>query len=356
LPEKPAALPDSPRLEADQAILFTSGTSGQAKGVRLSLGNHLASAAGSAQRLGTLPGDRWLLCMPLFHVGGLAIVLRAAIQGMCVVLEPRFEPEAVLETLTSARINLVSLVPTMLERLLDHAGERALPEDLRGVLLGGGPVPESLLERARALRVPVAPSYGLTEACSQVATMTPAEVREGRNCAGQPLPGVEIRIVGANDLPVDPDQEGEIQVRGAQVMQGYLDQPEATQFTLRDGWLHTGDIGRIDVEGYLTVLDRRQDLIVSGGENVYPAEVEAILLRHPQIRDAAVIGQPDASWGQIVHAFVVVTAGQQLPRQELIQHCRAHLAGFKVPREVSFMGSLPRTPTGKLQRERLRQS
>ena len=352
LPEKPAPL-RAPRPELEQAILFTSGTTGRAKGVRLTLANHAASARGSARRLATTSEDRWLACVPLYHIAGLAIVLRCALDGMCLVLHPRFDAARVAETLQRQAVTAVSLVPTMLEALLERAAGSELPGALRFVLLGGGPIPATLIQRALKAGIPLAPTYGLTEAASQVTTLAPHELAEHAGTVGRPLAGVDVRVVDASGRPQRPDRPGEIQVRGAQVMSGYLDRPAASAEALRDGWLNTGDYGALDAQGYLTLLDRRGDLIVSGGENVYPAEVEGVLCGHPGVADAAVVGRPDPRWGHVVHAFIVAV-GKPPAAEELAAHCRGKLAGFKVPREFHFVARLPRTPSGELRREALR--
>ncbi len=351
-PEKPGAGPRIP-LNADQSILFTSGTSGRPKGVRLSLANHLASATASARRLGVEAQDRWLACMPLYHIGGLAIVLRSAIYGTTVVLHPGFDPQSVLQSLRRDRITALSLVPTMLVRLLDAAEPMRFPDSLRFVLLGGGPIAPELVARARRAGMPIAPTYGLTEAASQVSTLAPEEVATRGASAGRALPGLEIRIVDEQGRDQSPRDPGEIWLRGPQVTAGYL-RPDDNEQGLRGGWLRTGDIGVLSPDGYLTLLDRRRDLIVSGGENVYPAEVEAVLLSHADVAAAAVVGRPDPVWGQVVHAFVVPRAARRPRPEDLIAHCRARLAGFKLPRHVRVVASLPLTASGKLRRAGLR--
>ena len=338
--------------DRDHAILFTSGTSGRPKGARLSHANQLASALASAERLGARPDDRWLLCMPLYHVGGLAIVLRSAIHASTLVLHEGFEPGAVAHALEADRLSQISLVPTMLARLLDAAPGLRAPQGLRCVLLGGGPISPALLERARARGFALAPSYGLTEAASQVAT---AEPGVGDGTALPPLPATEVRTVDADGAVLPAGAAGEICVRGAQVMAGYLDRDADTARALRAGWLHTGDVGELDASGRLRVLDRRDDLIVSGGENVYPAEVEAALLAHPDVAEAGVVGLADPGWGQRVVAVVVPRRAPGEPLQrEILAHCARALARFKRPRELRFAADLPRTGSGKLQRALLR--
>jgi O-succinylbenzoic acid--CoA ligase len=242
----------------------------------------------------------------------------------------------------------------MLSRLLSHREGRAAPPGLRVLLLGGAAAAPELLTRALAAGYPVCPTYGLTESCSQVATAAPPPV--GAACALPMLPlrGTELRIdIDGRDAP--PGTPGEIVVRGPTVMQGYLHDPQSTAWVLRAGWLYTGDIGCLDSEGGLRVLDRRDDLIVSGGENVYPAEIEAVLLEHPSVDDAGVAGLPDADLGARVVAWVVAAPGTAPDVAALQRHCRSRLAGFKQPREIRFVDALPRNAAGKLQRSRLRE-
>jgi O-succinylbenzoic acid--CoA ligase len=304
-------------------LMFTSGSTAAPKPVRLTFGNWLWNALGSALALGLDPDERWLCPMPLAHVGGLSILLRSSIYATTVVLPDRFEVQAVKRELSDPgrRITLVSLVPTMLARLLEAGLER--PPTLRWALLGGGPIPPALVRRADAAGVPVASTYGMTEACSQIATR------------GWPLTGVELRVA--------PD--GELLARGPTVAPGAIGP---------DGWLHTGDLGALDERGRLTVLGRRSDTIVTGGENVAPAEVEAVLLEHPAVADAAVHARPDADWGERVVATVVVRDGADVSVEELRRHCADRLAPFKVPKSVEVADVLPRTPSGKLLRGQLR--
>jgi O-succinylbenzoic acid--CoA ligase len=313
----------SPEPEDVVAVLHTSGTTAAPKPVRLTRANFLASALGSAVALGLDLEERWLCPMPLTHVGGLSIPIRSAIYASTVVLHGRFSVEAVLEELMDPRrrITLVSLVPTMLARLLDAGLER--PPTLRWALLGGGPIAPALLARAAAAGVPVAPTYGMTEACSQIATF------------GWPLPGVQVRLAG----PL-----GEILVRGAIVAPGAVS---------CDGWLHTGDLGAVDERGRLVIAGRAAETIVTGGENVSPTEVEAVLLEHPAVADAGVFGRPDAEWGEAVWAAVVLRAELGAEVEELLAFCRGRLARFKVPKGVVLSAELPRTASGKLLRRRL---
>jgi o-succinylbenzoate---CoA ligase len=350
-------------------VLFTSGTSGRPKGALLTLGNLRASAEGSMSLLGSDPADRWLCCMPLFHIGGLSILIRSALAGTSVVLHSGFDAQAVDRALDEDGITRVSLVAAMLSRLLEVRGERRSPDALRLVLLGGGPASQALLMRARSLGYPVAPTYGLTEAASQVATRPPdlapraprqiididAEEGETDLAAGLvPLPGTEIRVVDASGKSVEAGDVGEIEVRGPTVMQGYLDDPLATARVLRRGWLATGDLGRLGARGGLRVLDRRSDLIVSGGENIYPAEVESVLVAHPAIAEAGVVGIDDEIYGERPRAYLVLVPGKRVETPELLEFCRERLAKYKLPAQFVVLDALPRTASGKLLRRELK--
>jgi o-succinylbenzoate---CoA ligase len=311
---------EPPATPATATVMFTSGTTSAPKQVHLTLANWEANAIGSALALGLDRNERWLCVLPFAHVAGLSILLRSTLYGTTVVLRPRFETEPVLAELMDPvrAITLVSLVPTMLARLLD-AGLHD-PPTLRWVLLGGGPIPPGLLARAQAAGVPVAWTYGMTEGCSQIATF------------GIPLHGVELRL-----------NEGEIVVRGPNFAPNSLD---------REGWLYTGDLGEFE-EGRLRIIGRSADTIVSGGENIAPAEVEAMLLEHPAVADAGVFARSDAEWGEQVVATVVLREGLAVSAAELQEFVASRLARFKVPKEIDFSDELPRTVSGKLLRRRL---
>jgi O-succinylbenzoic acid--CoA ligase len=330
-PEADVPLDTSLDSDAPHSVIHTSGTSGEPKAVTLTYGNHLWNAVGSGVRIGVSPSDRWLCCMPLHHVGGFAILVRGALYRIAVELEP-FDEGTVAAAVDERRATIVSLVPTMLARLLD-AG--APLERLRCALIGGGPLPQALLERALDAGVPVAPTYGLTECASQVATMSPGEARERPGSAGPPILTTELRI---ND-------EGVICARGPSVAPGEVGE---------DGWLHTSDLGRIDEEGYLYVLGRADDPIVTGGKNVAPAEVEQALLEHPAVADAAVHGRDDPEWQEAVVATVVLAEATEVTEDDLREFCRARLAAHKVPKAVSFVPALPRNAQGKIVRASLR--
>ena len=329
------------------ALLYTSGTTGRPKGVMLAESNLRASAEASRRHLDVREGDRWLACLPLFHVGGLSLLLRSVIDGSCVVLHERFDAAAVAAAIDSGEVAFASLVPTLLDRLLRERGERVAPPSLRAILLGGAAAPAELVVRAEHLGFPVATTYGLTEAASQVATRRPGSAGAGL----APLPGTGVRIVTENGAPCAPGEPGEILVASETVMRGYWRRPDETARALAGGWLHTGDIGLLDAAGDLHVLARRSDLIVSGGENVYPAEVEAVLASHPQVCESGVAGVPDAELGARPAAWII--AERAIGADALQRFCRAHLAGFKVPVTFHFVAALPRNASGKLLRDQL---
>jgi o-succinylbenzoate---CoA ligase len=373
-----------------QAILFTSGTSGKPKAVPLTFANHFYSALASAYRIGTLPHDLWLSCLPLYHVGGLAVIFRSCLYGTAVDLHPRFDPDAINHSLDHKPISLISLVPTMLYRLLP--GRIHWPTSLRLILLGGAAADPALIEQANALPrrsvaseqysvfseqysvssekakvdsepfiIPVvAPTYGLTEASSQVATILPAEAARKPGSVGKPLLFTTVKIVDEQGNECPPGKIGEIVVSGPTVMAGYLDtsnQPflRNTQYTIRQTapnktGFATGDMGYLDEDGDLWVVQRRSDLIVSGGENVYSAEVEGVIRGHEGVTAVAVVGLPHPEWGQQVAAAVVLAEDSRLTAAELLDYCQTRLARYKLPRRLLFVTQLPQTASGKIAR------
>jgi o-succinylbenzoate---CoA ligase len=319
-------------LDAVHCRILTSGTSGAPRSVDLTYGNHLWSAVGSAFRLGIDPGDRWLCCLPLYHIGGLSIVMRSVIYGTGVVVQDGFDADRVGESLERDGVTLLSLVPTGLVRLLAAGVDLSGP---RVILVGGGPVPVEVIEEAAARGATVVQTYGLTEAASQVTTLEPQEAGRNLGSAGRPLFTTHLRI----------QRDGEILVQGPTVAPGCADE---------DGWLHTGDLGRIDEEGFLYVEDRLGDVIVTGGEKVAPAEVEEVLRGHPGVEDAAAVGRADPEWQEAVAAVVVLRDGARVSEEELRTHCAGELARYKVPKRFEFVSELPRTASGKLLRRELR--
>jgi O-succinylbenzoic acid--CoA ligase len=393
-----------------QSLVFTSGTSGKPKGVLLTFANHFWSANASAYRLGIDPNDIWLSVLPLYHVGGLAVLFRSALYGTAVSLHPRFDPQTISQDLDTNPITLISLVPTMLHRLLPS--RTFWPASLRLILLGGAAATPELVEQANTLprgsvsgkrysviseqysvtseepltinhlpltinHLPplVAPTYGLTEAASQVATMLPADAACKPGSVGRPLLFTSVKILDAGGKERPSGEIGEIVVTGPTVMAGYF-QKEIRDWRLvlsgAEGLeikpnlqspisnlqspvntIHTGDLGYLDADGDLFIVQRRSDLIVSGGENVYPAEVEAVLRLHTAVTEACVVGIPDAEWGQRVVAMVQVAEDTTVSPDDLITFCREQLAGYKIPRHIQLVEQLPLTASGKIGRKQV---
>lgn len=346
LVQAPARAVDyQPSADSVQSVIFTSGTSGEAKGAVLTLRQHWWAAIGSQLRLGHQPDDVWLLTLPLFHVGGQAILLRAVITGVPVVALSKFDPDQVGRYLSDGSVTLASLVPTMLRRVL--AAQRGpFSPRLRAVLIGGGRAEPAWLARAWEAGLPVLPTYGMTETASQAATLDRAEAPEGLATSGRPLWGVEFAVLNPG-----ADGVGDLAVRGPQVMPRYWRQEP---WSSAGEWFRTGDLGYFDPKGRLVVVDRRTDLIVSGGENIYPAEVERVLDGHPDVDQVAVVGAADAEWGQVVVCFVVLRPGAAFDPAALSAYAAKRLARYKLPRRWVEVTSLPLTANGKVWRERLR--
>ncbi|HZU15473.1 MAG TPA: class I adenylate-forming enzyme family protein [Candidatus Dormibacteraeota bacterium] len=322
--------------EGDACVLYTSGTTGPPKGVRLTLANLVASARGCAQVLEAGERDRWLLMLSPHHVGGFAMFLRSVVCDQALVTLARFEERAVLEAIAATRPTLTSVVPVMLERLIAAGGAEAL-RGLRAILVGGAPATPEQTRRWCDLGLKVCPTYGLTETASQVALVPPGRARELGGTAGVVCPHARIEV-----------EEGEIVVGGPCLSPGYVN--PALRPAPEGGRFRTGDLGRLRPDGCLEVLGRRDDVIITGGENVHPEEVEAVLRAHPAVADVAVAGRPDPVWGQVVTAWVVADG---VAPAELEAWCRARLSPFKVPRRWRFVERLPRSEGGKLLRRAL---
>jgi len=342
------------RLDAPAAILFTSGTEAAPRAVVLTHGNFFWSALASARNLGVRADDLWLLTLPLHHVGGLSILTRSAYYGTAALIHPRFDPEAVNEAIDREGVTLVSLVPPMLERILYARGARPYPDTLRAALIGGGSSSPELLQRAAELGMRALPTYGMTETASQVTTLSPRDWPDGLRTVGRPLPFLDVEVRGPQGPVLAPDEEGEIYVRGPVVAPAYFEDEQGNKAAFEKRWFRTGDFGAWDRSGRLSVLDRRLDRIVVGGENVSPAEVEETLKGHPAVADAGVVSFPAGSYGQGVAAAIVLRPGAKVTLKELREHAGRSLASFKLPRWVSFVDALPRSPTGKLLRREVR--
>lgn len=345
------------------AILYTGGTTGFPKGVMLSHASLAASAFGAIISGGAPASERYLHTAPLFHIGALSGLLIALLSGSANHFLPAFDPVAVMETLPREGITELFLVPTMLRMLVDHP--RFPDHDMscvRKIRYGASSIDGGLLDRAIAAfpNADFGQAYGMTE-LSPIATVLgpkdhgPDARQDGRlRSAGRASAACEVRIVDPEDQELPRGEIGEIVVRGPVVMLGYWNMPEATAEALRGGWMHTGDLGRMDARGYVTVIDRLKDMIVTGGENVYSGEVENALASHPSVAAVAVIAAPDEKWGERVHAVIVLRAGADRDEAALVTHCRDRIAGYKLPRSFTFTGALPLSAAGKILKNVLR--
>lgn len=352
-PVTETALKTTVDLDELQCVIYTSGTTGAPKGVELTYGNHWWSAVGSALNIGLTANDTWLCVVPMFHVSGLSIVMRSVIYGMTMRLQPSFSAAKVNETIKREHITMMSVVTTMLTAIVENIGTEHYPDRFRCMLLGGGPAPRFLLEKAYDAGIPVFQSYGLTESASQIVTLSPEDSFRKIGSAGKPLFPAELRIVSSEAAgeQQQPGKPGDIYLRGPNLAQGYLHRPDATAAAYDGDWFITGDVGYLDEEGFLYVLDRRKDLIISGGENIYPAEVEAVLQQHEAVTDAGVTSRSDARWGERPVAFVSLS--HTVSEATLLQFCREHLAHYKVPDTVYVVDTLPRNASQKLLRREL---
>ncbi|WP_234193642.1 acyl-CoA synthetase [Pseudacidovorax sp. NFM-22] len=345
------------------AVMYTGGTTGRPKGVMLGHDNLYINALSNASGVPRVGVKVGLVVSPMFHVAGCGLSLLMAQRLVPQVIVPAFDEVAIMAAVQAHRANEIFLVPTMIKRLIEHPRFADFDlSSLKLMLYGAAPIDATLLAQAMAALpgADFAQAYGMTELAPTVVTLGPEEHRPGPQrerllrAAGRPVPIAEVRIVDGEGRELPPGEVGEITARGPMVMQGYWNKPAETAAALRDGWMHTGDMGRLDADGYLFVVDRLKDMIVSGGENVYSAEVENAIAQLPQVSMCAVIGVPDERWGERVHAVLVLREGQSLDEAEVIAHCRAHIAGYKCPRSVEFRAALPLSAAGKLQKFELR--
>jgi long-chain acyl-CoA synthetase len=357
----------APEVSDDEllGLFYTSGTTAEPKGVMLTHANMLANIANSEGVYKYLPEDIYLHAAPMFHLADGAAVFSNISRGASQAFVPRFEPKLVLETIQRERVSLTVLVPTMINFLLQQPDLESYDlSSLRHLTYGASPIAPALLRRAmKALGCQFGQGYGLTEA-SPLLTVLTAEDHAGLNekterrlaSCGRPVKGVEVLVVDIDGREVKPGEVGEIIARGPNIMQGYWKRPEDTDNTLVEGWLHTGDLATVDEDGYIYLVDRKKDMIVTGGENVFSTEVEAVLYQHPAIKEAAVIPIPDPDWGEAVHACITLRDGMTVTGDELIEFCRDRLASYKIPRSVEIIeGELPKGGTGKILKKQLRE-
>ncbi|ANU23773.1 o-succinylbenzoate--CoA ligase [Planococcus donghaensis] len=328
------------------SIMYTSGTTGHPKGVRQTAENHFSSAVSSALNIGITPEDVWLCAVPLFHISGFSILMRSLIYGMGVRLYEKFDADQSAEEICNGSVTHISVVGVTLERILTSVEQASMQasDRFKVVLAGGGPIPIAYMKRAKNCGIPVLQTYGMTETSSQTTTLQVADAERKIGSAGKPLFLYEVKTEKLGEI-------GEILIRGPQVTPGYIGKFSEREVQ-QDGWLHTGDIGYLDDEGFLFVVDRRSDLIVSGGENVYPAEIEKVLSAHPAVQEVGVCGAPSEDWGEVPVAFVVLQ--KEVTAEELLAYCREQLASYKVPNQLTIVESLPRNASNKLLRRELR--
>lgn len=322
-------------------MMYTSGTTGHPKAVMHTYGNHWYSAIASALNLGINSNDKWLICLPLFHVGGFSVLMKSVIYGMSTYLLGKFDAQVVHDAIMAKGVTHVSVVTVMLQRLLRLLEGETYPKGFRCMLLGGGPVPERLLQETSNRNIPVFQTYGMTETSSQIATLSPDYAFSKIGSAGKALSLAELRIDSQKRGEV-----GEILVRGPMVSKGYFNRKKEDDIHLR-----TGDLGYEDEDGFLYVVDRVKDIIISGGENVYPAEVESVLSEIPGVREAGIAGRLDDVWGEVPVAFLVTDTGVTV--EDVQTFCNKRLAKYKNPAEIHFVDALPRNASNKLLRRKL---
>jgi long-chain acyl-CoA synthetase len=346
------------------AILYTSGTTGLPKGAMLTHRNFLNNCTNQALADQSRPHDIAFPPTPWYHAGALFFGLTYMYLGCTQVVQRKFDPEEFLGLVKRENVTTTLLIPTMLNMVMHHVDfDQYRLRGLRLIFYGGGPMPVPLLKQAiERIGCSFTQGYGLTETLEATFLVSEDHVLDGspdreRRLAsgGREAATAEVRIVDDNDRPLFPGERGEIVVRSASVMKGYWMNPQATAETLRGGWCHTGDIGYVDEGGYLFIVDRKKDMIISGGENIYPREIEDVLYTHPAVLEAAVIGIPDDKWGEVVMAAVALRPGAIATEEDILQYCATRLAGYKKPRQVKFVTSLPKNPSGKVLKRELRQ-
>jgi acyl-CoA synthetase (AMP-forming)/AMP-acid ligase II len=360
--------PDDPSLPVDRAdtafLIYTSGTTGRPKGVMLSHAGQMQSALISALELQVAPTDRFLITMPFYHIGARNLWLIHSLFGCPIILHRAFRPSEFIDSVVTHKATGTLLAPTMLVDLLDAGGCRDQLPALRKIVYSAAPMPEAPLRRAiGAFGTIFSQVYGMTESGGPGCTLHahhhvldgPTHITRRLRSAGQPMIGCEVRTVRSDGRICDVDEPGEIVIKSDALMSGYWKNPEATRQALCDGFLHTGDIGQVDADGFIYVVDRLKEMIISGGENIYSREVENALMSHPGVLEAAVVGAPDPRWGEAVAAFVVVRSGSAEPAaSEIIAHCRGIIASYKCPRQIHFIEALPKLPNGKIEKFKLR--
>ena len=336
-------------------IMYTSGTTGVPKGVVQTHNTVLWAAITMASTSEMRHEDRFFIPLPLFHVGALMPAIMSIYFGNTIVSIKMFDPSLCWKVIESERVTNTLMVPTVLAVMLQvYAKAPCDFSSLRWVLIAGAPVPISLLEASDRIGLHVEQLYGLTEACGPGCMLMGADVSRKVGSAGKPFLFTEVRIVDSDDKDVDPGVPGELTVRGPHVMLEYWNMPEETTQALRGGWLHTGDIATVDEEGFIFIVDRLKDMIISGGENIYPAEIEKVIAQMPSVNQVAVIGRSDSKWGEIPIA-VIASSDSNLNEKEVQDYCEGKLAHYKIPKSLILVENMPLTPTGKVQKRLLKE-
>jgi fatty-acyl-CoA synthase len=336
-------------------ILYTSGTTGKPKGAELTHSYYYWNSVNLSSTLGLNIGDTTLIALPLFHIGALAGPPWFVHTGGKAVLLRSLDPKRFLELLQEEKVSGFGSVPALLDFLkLVPDFEKYDWSSVKVILVYAAPVPVTLINEYFEAGIEVRQLYGLTE-CNTGTVLDSENALSRVGSCGRPFFHTEVRVVDPEGKDVGPDEKGEVLLRAPNVMKGYWNRPEDTAETIKDGWLHTGDIAQMDKDGFLYIMDRKKDMIISGGENIYPAEIEDSLLAHPKLADVAVIGYPDKKWGESVKAIVVLKEGEELTEEELIEWCKDRIGKFKIPKKVVFTDSIPRTPTGKILKRILRE-
>ena len=344
---------------ADFALIYTSGTTGLPKGVALTHANIFANLDHVNYWMRYREGGVYLHAAPIFHIADFPFMFASPAFGTCQTTIPKFSPQLFCETVEREQVTHTVVVPTMLNMLTQFADLKKYDlSSLERLGYGGSPIAPELIHRTREVlpKVELVQVYGLSETGFLTGLQNQEHTENRLTSSGRACPGIEVRVVDDSGKDVEAGQPGELVVRGANVMRGYWNNPNETDAAFRDGMFRTGDIGYQDAEGFFYIMDRRKDMIVSGGENVYSAEVEAVIYQHPAVLEAAVFGIPDAQWGELVMAIIALKPGKVLSADELIAHCRKSLAGFKVPRRIEFNESeLPKSGSGKILKRVLRE-
>ncbi len=335
-------------------IMYTSGTTGLPKGVMHSHNTVLWALLTIAATSDFRQGDKYLNSLPMFHVGALSPVISCIYAGVSLTMMKSFDPTASWDIITNEKINTTLMVPVMLQFMLLTKTDDHDPSSLRWIMSGAAPVPVSLIETYADLGAEIHQVYGLTETCGPACLITSADAMTRAGSTGKAFYFTEVRVVDEDGNDCAPGEAGEVWVRGPHIMLGYWNRDDATAETIVDGWLHTGDVATMDDEGFVTIVDRVKDMLISGGENVYPAELENVLLSHDKIADAAVIGIPSAKWGESPLA-VIVPKEEGLEAAEVLEFCKGKVAPFKAIKAVEFVETIPRNPSGKILKRELRE-